>query len=105
MTGIYAGGGDLSGLHGSLLRDGAERTLVYPFRTGFAPRLALALRLPKSTVLRAGYAINFNNGQYSTLLRRWCISRRLRMCRRMTRTLARYRWRMAFRTPESEPGA
>jgi trimeric autotransporter adhesin len=42
------------------------RTLVYPFRAGVAPRLALALRLPKSTVMRAGYAINFNNGQYST---------------------------------------
>ena len=42
------------------------RTLVYPFRAGIAPRLALALRLPKSTVVRAGYAINFNNGQYST---------------------------------------
>ena len=44
----------------------APRTLVYPFRKGIAPRLALALRLPKSTVLRAGYAINFNNGQYAT---------------------------------------
>ena len=42
------------------------RTLVYPFRKGVAPRLALALRLPKSTVVRAGYAINFNNGQYAT---------------------------------------
>jgi len=41
-------------------------SLVYPFRTGFAPRLALALRLPKSTVVRAGYAINFINGQFST---------------------------------------
>jgi len=44
------------------------RTLVYPFRAGVAPRLALALRLPKSTVVRAGYAINFNNGQYSTFV-------------------------------------
>ena len=45
------------------------RTLVYPFRTGFAPRLGIALRLPKSTVVRAGYAINFNQGQYSTFAR------------------------------------
>jgi hypothetical protein len=44
------------------------RSLVYPFRAGVAPRLALALRLPKSTVVRAGYAINFNNGQYSTFV-------------------------------------
>jgi trimeric autotransporter adhesin len=44
------------------------RSLVYPFRAGVAPRLALALRLPKSAVVRAGYAINFNNGQYSTFV-------------------------------------
>jgi hypothetical protein len=42
------------------------RTLVYPFRTAFAPRLGLALRLPKSTVVRAGYGINYTNGQYSS---------------------------------------
>ncbi len=42
------------------------RTMVFPFRTGFAPRVGVALRLPKSTVVRAGYAINFTNGQYST---------------------------------------
>jgi hypothetical protein len=42
------------------------RTMVFPFRTGFAPRVGVALRLPKSIVVRAGYAINFNNGQYST---------------------------------------
>ena len=44
------------------------RSLVFPFRKGVAPRLALALRLPKSAVVRAGYAINFNNGQYSTFV-------------------------------------
>jgi len=44
------------------------RSLVYPFHGGVAPRLGLALRLPKSTVVRAGYAINFNNGQYSTFV-------------------------------------
>jgi hypothetical protein len=41
-------------------------TLVYPFHAGIAPRVALALRLPKSAVVRAGYAINFTNGQYLT---------------------------------------
>ena len=44
------------------------RSLVYPFHGGIAPRIGIALRLPKSTVLRAGYAINFNNGQYSTFV-------------------------------------
>lgn len=42
------------------------RTLVYPFRTAFAPRVGIALRLPKQAVLRAGYGINYTNGQYST---------------------------------------
>ncbi len=42
------------------------RSLVYPFRAGIAPRLGFALRLPKSTVVRAGYGINYTNGQYST---------------------------------------
>ena len=41
-------------------------TLVYPFRTGFAPRVGIALRLPKSTVVRAGYGINYTNGQYAS---------------------------------------
>jgi len=41
-------------------------TLVYPFRAGLAPRVGIALRLPKSTVVRAGYGINFNNGQFAS---------------------------------------
>jgi trimeric autotransporter adhesin len=41
-------------------------SLVYPFHAGIAPRVGLALRLPKSTVVRAGYGINFTNSQYST---------------------------------------
>jgi hypothetical protein len=41
--------------------------LVYPYRTAVAPRLGLALRLPKQTVLRAGYGINYTVGQYATL--------------------------------------
>jgi len=41
-------------------------SLVYPFRVGFAPRVGLALRLPKQTVVRAGYGINFTNGQYAS---------------------------------------
>jgi hypothetical protein len=41
-------------------------SLVYPFRIGFAPRVGMALRLPKQTVVRAGYGINFTNGQYAS---------------------------------------
>jgi hypothetical protein len=41
-------------------------SLVHPFRTAVAPRLGLALRLPRQTVLRAGYGINYTQGQYAT---------------------------------------
>jgi hypothetical protein len=40
------------------------RSLVFPVRTAFAPRVGLALRLPKQTVLRAGYGMNYSVGQY-----------------------------------------
>ena len=45
---------------------GLPSSLIYPFRTAVAPRAGIALRLPKTTVVRAGYAINYTNGQYST---------------------------------------
>jgi hypothetical protein len=41
-------------------------SLVFPFRTAIAPRVGMALRLPKQTVVRAGYGINFTNSQYAT---------------------------------------
>jgi hypothetical protein len=41
-------------------------SLVYPFRLGLAPRLGLALRLPKQTVVRAGFGMNYTNSQYAT---------------------------------------
>jgi hypothetical protein len=41
-------------------------SLVFPFRTAFAPRVGMALRLPKQTVVRAGYGVNFTNSQYAT---------------------------------------
>jgi outer membrane receptor protein involved in Fe transport len=42
-------------------------SLVFPYRTAFAPRVGLALRLPRQTVLRAGFGINYTVGQYATL--------------------------------------
>jgi hypothetical protein len=39
-------------------------SLVYPFRLAIAPRLTVALRLPKQTVVRAGYGMNYTVGQY-----------------------------------------
>ncbi len=39
--------------------------LVFPFRKAFAPRIGLALRLPKQTVVRAGFGMNYTVGQYA----------------------------------------
>jgi len=40
--------------------------LVFPFRTAFAPRVGFALRLPKQTVLRGGFGMNYTVGQYAS---------------------------------------
>src|SRR5439155_8770107 len=42
-------------------------TIVNPFRTGFAPRLAVAWRAKPSTVIRTGYSINFNSSVYQSI--------------------------------------
>ncbi len=42
------------------------RTLVYPERGTFSPRVGFAWSVAKDTVLRGGYGINFTNGQYVT---------------------------------------
>jgi hypothetical protein len=39
-------------------------SLVFPVRTAFAPRVGIALRLPKQTVVRAGFGMNYTVGQY-----------------------------------------
>jgi hypothetical protein len=41
-------------------------SLVFPFRTAFAPRVGVALRLPKQTIVRAGLGINYTVSQYAT---------------------------------------
>jgi hypothetical protein len=47
---------------------GLPDSLVYPYRRAFAPRLALAWRVPKlkQTVVRAGYGMNYTVGQYAS---------------------------------------
>ncbi len=40
--------------------------LVSPYPYAIAPRLGFALRLPKQTVIRGGYGINYTVSQYST---------------------------------------
>jgi hypothetical protein len=44
------------------------RDLVYPERNNFSPRLGIALRPLKDTVIRAGYGINYATGQYSKFI-------------------------------------
>jgi hypothetical protein len=41
-------------------------SLVYPYRAAVAPRVGVAWRLPKQTVIRAGYGVNYTVGQYAT---------------------------------------
>ncbi len=44
---------------------GLPDSLVHPFRVGFAPRLGIAWRLPKQTVVRAGYGMNYTTSSYA----------------------------------------
>jgi hypothetical protein len=58
---VVAGG--TSANYGSL-----PDSLIYPYRTGFSPRLGLAWRVPKmkQMVVRVGYGLNYTVGEYST---------------------------------------
>jgi len=51
------GVGPLTGFHYS-------QSLLNPDRTSISPRIGIALRAFKNTVIRAGYGINYANGQY-----------------------------------------
>jgi len=44
------------------------RTLIYPERNNFSPRLGIAWRAFKDTVIRAGYGINYTVGQYGNFI-------------------------------------
>jgi trimeric autotransporter adhesin len=44
------------------------RTLVYPERNNFSPRLGFAWRAFKDTVVRGGYGINYTVGQYGNFI-------------------------------------
>ena len=47
---------------------GLSRSLVYPWRKAFAPRVGFAWRVPKlkQTVVRAGFGMNYTVGEYAT---------------------------------------
>jgi hypothetical protein len=49
--------------------DGYGRSLVYPDRNNFAPRIGIAWKpFGTKTVVRAGYGINYNLGQYASIV-------------------------------------
>src|SRR5579862_9540692 len=45
---------------------GLPDSLVYPFHLAVAPRVGFALRLPKQTVVRGGFGMNYTVSQYAT---------------------------------------
>ena len=44
------------------------RDLIYPERDNFSPRLGIAVRAAKDTVVRGGYGINYAVGQYAKFI-------------------------------------
>jgi len=44
------------------------RDLIYPEHNNFSPRIGIAVRAMKDTVVRAGYGINYANGQYAKFI-------------------------------------
>ncbi|HUZ05107.1 MAG TPA: TonB-dependent receptor, partial [Acidobacteriaceae bacterium] len=46
------------------------RSLVYPDRKNFSPRIGFAWRPVGTTVVRGGYGINYNTGQYANFIQR-----------------------------------
>jgi hypothetical protein len=44
------------------------RDLIYPEHNHFSPRIGIAVRAAKNTVVRAGFGINYANGQYAKFI-------------------------------------
>jgi len=53
---------------GPISGDRYPHSLIYPERNNFSPRLGLAWRAFKDTVVRAGYGINYTVGQYGNFI-------------------------------------
>ena len=48
-----------------------SHSLLNPDRNMFSPRVGFAYRIARNTVLRGGYGINYNTGQYATMGRQF----------------------------------
>src|SRR5262249_13201578 len=57
----------LPGQNGPITGKSFPDSLVHPDRNNFAPRLGLAWKPFPKTVVRAGYGINYNIGQYGLM--------------------------------------
>ncbi len=57
----------LPGQVGPLTGQTAPDTLIHPDRNNFAPRVGFAWKPFSKTVVRGGYGVNYNLGQYGTL--------------------------------------
>jgi hypothetical protein len=53
---------------GPISGDKYPHSLIYPERNNFSPRLGIAWRAFKDTVVRAGYGINYTVGQYGNFI-------------------------------------
>ena len=80
------------------------RDLVYPEHNNFSPRLGIAVRAAKDTVVRAGYGINYAVGQYAKFIQDFAfqppyadVQTNEYYCR-----CARSRWPMAFPRPQDD---
>lgn len=49
----------------SLARGGLPQSLLHPYKSAFAPRIGVAWKPVKDTVLRAGFGVNYTTGQYA----------------------------------------
>ncbi len=47
--------------------------LVNPDRNNWAPRIGIAWRGPQSTIVRAGYGINYNNSAYTSMVQQFAL--------------------------------
>ena len=79
-------------------------TLVRPDRNNFAPRLGLAWKPLRNTVVRAGYGINYNTARIRASCRTWRFSRRFQP-RRPTLNLRRRMLTLQNGFPAVAPGS
>jgi trimeric autotransporter adhesin len=64
------------------------RSLVEPFRGGWAPRLGIAWKAAKNTVVRTGYGINYNTSQYGDFIQKLAYQNPFAIANNNTQTLS-----------------